>query len=63
MSKKKLITAMTRKITATERATQAALELPKGAPAEWDGKPVSTFPGRKIKPTPGQTTIDGGVIE
>ena len=51
------------KIPPAEIETQKALKLPKGPPPEWDGKPVSTFPGRKPKPTPGQTTIDGRVVE
>lgn len=45
-------------IRPAESVTQKALKLPKGRPSEWDGKPVSTFPGRKIKPIPGQLTVD-----
>jgi len=46
-------------IKLSERVTQAALKLRKGKPEEWDGQPVSTFPGRKIKPTAGQPDLTG----
>ena len=54
----KVTSALSRVITATEKATQHALTLHKGSPEEWDGKPVSTFPGRKIKPVEGQLAIE-----
>lgn len=44
-------------IKAYERETQRALELPRRPPDEWDGKPVSTFPGPKIRAHPEQLAL------
>lgn len=47
----------------SHRETLRALALPKRKPTEADAPPVTPFPGKRIKPTPGQLDVFGGVVE
>lgn len=43
--------------------TRLALAAEKRKPTEADAPPVTPFPGKRIKPTPGQLDVFGGVVE
>jgi hypothetical protein len=45
------------------REALRALRLAKRAPTESDAPRPSTFPGRKMKPLPGQLDLDGNEVE
>ena len=45
-----------------ERETLAALKAERRKPTEADAPPLSTFPGRPVKPTPGQLDMFGGEV-
>lgn len=49
--------------TPAERETLKALAAPKRKPTEADAPPVTSFPGKRVKPTPGQLDVFGGVVE
>lgn len=51
------------KPSAAELATLAALAAEKLKPTDADRPPLSTFPGKWIKPTPGQLSLDGLEVE
>lgn len=46
--------------TPAERETLKALAAPKRKPTEADAPPLSTFPGKAVKPTSGQLDLFGG---
>jgi hypothetical protein len=49
-------------VKASEREALRALKLARGKPDDAERPPLTPFPGRHIKPTPGQLDVFGGIV-